>query len=116
MQGMHVFRPQARTVIDLESFVAKDHLLRKVDRVLDLSFVRDLTASCYGANGAREFHHDPAVHQVCRDSPAKVLRCVPAEVTQNEGKLITCGMFVECCPICSIGGIDVSCCQIRSTP
>ena len=42
MQGMHVFDPLARTVIDLESFVAKDPLLRKVDRVLDLSFVRDL--------------------------------------------------------------------------
>ena len=37
MQGMHVFNPQARTVIDLESFVAEDHLLRRVDRVLDLA-------------------------------------------------------------------------------
>lgn len=27
--------------------MAEDHLLRKIDRVLDLSFVRDLTASCY---------------------------------------------------------------------
>ena len=60
MQGMHVFNPQARTVIDLESFVAKDHLLRKVDRVLDLSFVRDLTASCY-ASGLGRPSIDPEV-------------------------------------------------------
>ena len=49
MQGLHVFNPQARTVINLESFIPDDHFLRKVDRVLDLSFVRELTASCYVA-------------------------------------------------------------------
>ena len=53
MQGKHAFRPQARTVIDLESFVAKDHLLRKVDRVLGLSFGRGLTASCYASGRGR---------------------------------------------------------------
>jgi transposase len=51
MQGLHAFDPQARTVIDLESFVAKDHLLRRVDRELDLSFVRELTAPCYSQTG-----------------------------------------------------------------
>jgi transposase len=60
MQGMHVFNPQARTVIDLESFVAEDHLLRRVDRVLDLSFVRELTASCY-APGLGRPSIDPEV-------------------------------------------------------
>jgi hypothetical protein len=34
-------------VISLESFVPKDHFLRQVDRALDLSFVRELTAPCY---------------------------------------------------------------------
>jgi transposase len=38
-------------VIDLESFVAADHLLRRVDRVMDFSFVRELTASCYAPDG-----------------------------------------------------------------
>ncbi len=47
MQGVHAFDPKAKTAIDLESAVAKDHLLRRVDRVLQLSFVRELTASCY---------------------------------------------------------------------
>ena len=46
MQGLHSFDPLAETVICLESFVPKDHFLRKVDRALDLSFVRELTAAC----------------------------------------------------------------------
>jgi hypothetical protein len=44
MQGKHSFDPRAETVISLESFVPKDHFLRQVDRALDLSFVRELTA------------------------------------------------------------------------
>ena len=42
MQGLGRFDPQTRTVFDLESFVADDHLLRRVDRELDLAFIRDL--------------------------------------------------------------------------
>ncbi len=47
MQGVHAFEPKAKASIDLESFVAADHFLRRVDRVLDLSFIRDLTAPRY---------------------------------------------------------------------
>ena len=47
MQGVHAFDPKAKTSIDLESFVAEDHFLRRIDRVLDLSFVRELTAPRY---------------------------------------------------------------------
>jgi transposase len=53
MLGTHVFDPQARTAIDLESFVADDHFLRKVQRVLEISFVRELTASCYATGLGR---------------------------------------------------------------
>lgn len=59
MQGTHIFRADAKTEIDLESFVAKDHPLRKVDRVLDLAFVRELTAPCYSQLGAPSI--DPEV-------------------------------------------------------
>jgi hypothetical protein len=45
MQGVHVFERHAKTVIDLESFVEQDHLLRKIDRVLDTAFVRGSTGS-----------------------------------------------------------------------
>ena len=50
MQGRHAFEPKSWKTIDLESFVAEDHYLRKVDRVLELSFVVELTSECY-SNG-----------------------------------------------------------------
>jgi transposase len=61
MQGLHVFDPQARTIIDLESFVHDDHFLRKVDRVLESAFVRELTAACY-ASGRGRPSIDPEVY------------------------------------------------------
>ena len=52
MQGVHAFEPKAKSSIDLDSFVAEDHFLRRIDRVLDLSFVRELTAPRYAAQQA----------------------------------------------------------------
>jgi transposase len=60
MQGRHAFEPQAMASIDLESFVAEDHFLRQIDRVLDLKFVRELTAACY-ADGQGRPSIDPEV-------------------------------------------------------
>ena len=61
MQGKHSFDPRAETVISLESFVPKDHFLRQVDRVLDLSFVRELTVPCYADHLGRP-SIDPEVY------------------------------------------------------
>jgi hypothetical protein len=61
MQGTHVFDPRARTAIDLESFVEEGHLLRKVHRILQLSFVRELTAASY-ASGMGRPSIDPEVY------------------------------------------------------
>jgi transposase len=47
LQGVHAFDPKTKASIDVESSVAADHFLRRVDRVLDLSFVRELTAPRY---------------------------------------------------------------------
>ena len=60
MQGKQGFDPTAKTSIDLESFVAEDHFLRRIDRVLDLSFIRELTAACY-ADGQGRPSIDPEV-------------------------------------------------------
>ena len=60
MQGVHAFDPKAKASIDLESFVAEDHFLRRIDRVLDLSFVRELTAARY-ADGQGRPSIDPEV-------------------------------------------------------
>ena len=61
MQGVHAFDPKAKTSIDLESFVAEDHFLRRIDRVLDLSFIRELTAARY-ADGQGRPSIDPEVY------------------------------------------------------
>jgi len=60
MQGVHAFDPKAKVSIDLDSFVAEDHFLRQIDRILDLSFVRELTAACY-ADGKGRPSIDPEV-------------------------------------------------------
>ena len=61
MQGLHVFEPRTRTVIDLEAFIPQDHLLRQVDRIVDPAFIRKLTASCYAAGTGRP-SIDPVVY------------------------------------------------------
>ena len=61
MQGVHAFDPKIKTSIDLESFVAADHFLRRLDRVLDLSFIRELTAARY-ADGQGRPSIDPEVY------------------------------------------------------
>jgi len=60
MQGVHVFDPHAETVIILESFVEDDHVLRKIDGLLDMAFIRELTAVCY-ADGLGRPSIDPEV-------------------------------------------------------
>ncbi len=61
MQGLHVFEPRTRTVIDLESFMPDDHLLREVDRFVQPAFIRKLTACCY-AQGKGRPSIDPVVY------------------------------------------------------
>jgi transposase len=61
MQGVHAFDPKAKVSIDLESFVAEDHFLRRIDRVLDLSFIRELTVARY-ADGQGRPSIDPEVY------------------------------------------------------
>jgi len=46
-------------VVSLESVVPKGHFYRHLERVLDLSFVRDLAADCYAASGRPSI--DPVV-------------------------------------------------------
>ncbi len=53
MQGVHAFDPKAKASIDLDSFVAKDHFLRRIDSILDLSFVHQLTAGRYSDGKGR---------------------------------------------------------------
>lgn len=47
MQGRNRSHPALFQMVDLEALVPPDHRLRKIDAVLDLSFVHDAVAECY---------------------------------------------------------------------
>ena len=52
MQGHHEYQPELFSAVDVELLIPKGHLLRRIDRVLDLSFLPELTSSLYAkANG-----------------------------------------------------------------
>jgi transposase len=53
MQGKQPPERELFCKIDLEIFVPKDHLLRKIDRIVDLDFLYDITASLYCADNGR---------------------------------------------------------------
>ncbi len=43
----------ALEIVTLEELVPKDHLLRKIDRVIDFSFIHDLMAPLYSSDNGR---------------------------------------------------------------
>ena len=47
MQGKHCFDPDLEIPVNLDQFIPTKHFLRKVDRVVDLTFVRKLTSKYY---------------------------------------------------------------------
>lgn len=53
MQGQHQFQPELFSQIDYEALIPKTHLLRKIDRILDLSFLPSLTAHLYSESVGR---------------------------------------------------------------
>ena len=53
MQGKHHYQPELFSTFNIEELIPKNHLLRKIDGILDLSFVRELTESFYSKNFGR---------------------------------------------------------------
>jgi transposase len=53
MLGRHRSEPVLFQYVDVEALVPQNHLLRKVDAVLDLSFVREAVAECYSPSRGR---------------------------------------------------------------
>ncbi len=43
MQGRKEYQPELFSYVDLEKLIPQSHLRRKIDRVLDFRFIRDLT-------------------------------------------------------------------------
>lgn len=53
MQGIQHYQHQLFHYFDIESLIPQNHLLRKIDKTIDLSFVRELTAPFYCQNNGR---------------------------------------------------------------
>ena len=53
MQGRQILEQPLFSTIDISEFVPKTHLLRKIDRVLDLSFLRKYTSQLYSSDTGR---------------------------------------------------------------
>ena len=53
MQEVHVYQPKPVQYLDIKVLIPKNHILCKIDKLLDLSFVRELTASYYCCNIGR---------------------------------------------------------------
>jgi len=53
MLGRQEYQPKLFTIVDIEALIPENHFLRKVDKVLDLSFVRELSADFYCPNNGR---------------------------------------------------------------
>ncbi len=53
MQGQKQYQQQLFYYFDIESLIPRNHLLRKIDKCIDLSFIRDLTESFYCSNNGR---------------------------------------------------------------
>ncbi len=60
MQGRTQFQPELFHTVNLDDLVPQDHLLRKIDAVLDLNFVYELTSPLYCPNNGRT-SVDPAL-------------------------------------------------------
>jgi transposase len=53
MQGFQECQPELFVIANIEQMIPKNHLLRKIDKSLNLSFVRKLTAHLYCENNGR---------------------------------------------------------------
>jgi transposase len=53
MQGRHEYQSELFSAIDFEDLIPKNHLLRRIDKVLDLSFLPELTAPLYSKTMGR---------------------------------------------------------------
>lgn len=53
MQGSTQYQRKIFLYVNMEDLVPENHILKKLDKIFDLSFVRDLTKECYSRNNGR---------------------------------------------------------------
>ena len=53
MQGCHEYQPELFSSVDIERLIPKGDLLRRIDRILGLGFLHELTAPLCSIDSAR---------------------------------------------------------------
>lgn len=53
MIGHQEYQPKLFSTVDIESLIPKNHQLRKIDKAIDFSFIRELTSHLYCADNGR---------------------------------------------------------------
>lgn len=53
MIGHQEYQPKLFSTVDIESLIPKNHLLRKIDKAIDFSFIRELTTHLYCSDNGR---------------------------------------------------------------
>ncbi len=65
MQGTHNFQPELFVQIDYQALIPSYHILRRIDKVLDLSFVKQLTQSFYSDTQGRPSIDPEVFFRIC---------------------------------------------------
>ena len=65
MQGNHNFQPELFVQIDYQALIPSYHILRRIDKVLDLSFVKQLTKSFYSDTQGRPSIDPEIFFRIC---------------------------------------------------
>ena len=65
MQGNHKFQPELFVQIDNQALIPKHHLLRRIDKVLALSFVKKLMQRFYGDTQGRPSIDPEVFFRIC---------------------------------------------------
>ena len=65
MQGSNHFQPELFVQIDYQALIPKHHILRHIDKVLDLSFVKPLTKKFYSDTQGRPSIDPEVFFRIC---------------------------------------------------
>ena len=65
MQGNHHFQPELFVQIDYQALIPNNHLLRRIDKVLDLGFVKQLTKKFYSDSQGRPSIDPEVFFRIC---------------------------------------------------
>ena len=65
MIGRQEYQPKLFSIVDIDSLIPQNHLLRKIDKTIDLSFIREITSHLYCDNNGRPSIDPELFFRIC---------------------------------------------------